>query len=1130
MRDLAADMQDDCHELADGTRDRIARAWRRLFRDGGLPDGCRKAIEDPARFDLLGRSHGDLARAAAATLAQVLAAEPAEVGTILAEARRLVAAARAVAVAAVLRPGVPIPEPTGRDLLRWAYRAATAGTDDAPAAAVPPDLAPEQLALLLDECFRALGAVGCPPAAVAAGLVAARHFTGGRGTVHQLRNVPLLLAPGAGGPASRGAVVRLSLEWLPGGSGQLIASPVMFRHFGAEWHAVLAESWDRVRFPEGADVVWEVTGETTNLDGRSVQAAVESALGLLAGRELYDTECAVSATVGPDGRLGPVDGLLGDGGAAGPKLTAALEAGIRRVVVAGFQGAAVTRCAPGGLTVAPAETVEQARAEAAGMTPLLRTYLGWLARGLSDPADWPGWMGGRSPAELYVEPDVVVVGGRAAGPRGWADELGSLREEVGCRAAVLGEAGDGKTLLVQAAARELADCALAALADHGAGPGQVVLPIVVSVAALVAEPPRLGESADAALRRAVSAALGKLSPGCPEGQRDRLAAYLTERAHSESGWLLLDGLDGWGNPERARPLLRALRDWPCRALLTATPSGFAEQLPPLPLTTYRLEPLNPWQARELVARWFDPAHRSFQRDFEALPYLPVGGGPLRPEWRSPFLLTLLCAAVPDGADELTRTALYDRVLSLLLGDERRAAEWRPVLGELAWQMIGSRGSAPPALGYHEWLEQVRDSGNRPPVEGRSGESLRDMEKAAALCAELRAKRVLVPCGGAAWSLPPGPFVDHLAAWHVACRIDSRGWDGPADLPGAPAGATWRGLVEELIRRPRGPEVIALLAGRLKDPAPLLALLTAAAADSPERHRLALALRCLGELAPSARAALGGLPGHVAAEAFALWWERQRGGAGDAHRHLAEALAECGIDPVVEDRPLTQWLAGRLAAGDATVLVVLPSLRGAVARPALLDPLAGLLADKRSVVTAVLAAKAVAALGPAAARGPIPAMLARRLHDLDEDVRRAAVSATAALGIRGAIPELLHGLAELLAHESAELRRAAAGAVQELAPALRDPRARSLAALVVGGLVEGLRDGDSAVREAAVCAITALGGAAVTEDFPDRLTVLLGHEDMEVRRAAFRAAEGAGPRATRGRHDAFLAALLGLDET
>jgi hypothetical protein len=88
--------------------------------------------------------------------------------------------------------------------------------------------------------------------------------------------------------------------------------------------------------------------------------------------------------------------------------------------------------------------------------------------------------------------------------------------------------------------------------------------------------------------------------------------------------------------------------------------------------------------------------------------------------------------------------------------------------------------------------------------------------------------------------------EYLTARYLAARLNDRGW--------AKAAAVIDGKevpVRELIDRkawlPAWQEVVALLAGSLDDPVPLLELLADEAKDDLFRHRLALAARCLPEI-------------------------------------------------------------------------------------------------------------------------------------------------------------------------------------------------------------------------------------------------------------------------------------------
>jgi hypothetical protein len=92
------------------------------------------------------------------------------------------------------------------------------------------------------------------------------------------------------------------------------------------------------------------------------------------------------------------------------------------------------------------------------------------------------------------------------------------------------------------------------------------------------------------------------------------------------------------------------------------------------------------------------------------------------------------------------------------------------------------------------------------------------------------------------------FQEYLGACYLAERINASGWEStvlPFDTQDRTASA--REFVDRKAWLPEWQEVIVLLAGNLKDPVPLLELLTDEAKDDMFRHRLALAALCLPEI-------------------------------------------------------------------------------------------------------------------------------------------------------------------------------------------------------------------------------------------------------------------------------------------
>jgi hypothetical protein len=113
------------------------------------------------------------------------------------------------------------------------------------------------------------------------------------------------------------------------------------------------------------------------------------------------------------------------------------------------------------------------------------------------------------------------------------------------------------------------------------------------------------------------------------------------------------------------------------------------------------------------------------------------------------------------------------------------------------------------------------------------------------------------------------------------------------------------LLEKLAWIPEREQVVLFLAGKVEDPGPLLTSLADASRDDVFRHRLALAGRCLGELARPLRERYQDHVDGITDTLFALWWRHQQQNTGAALPHVTRTLRVLGQvngkcnDPVKE---------------------------------------------------------------------------------------------------------------------------------------------------------------------------------------------------------------------------------------
>ncbi len=705
----------------------------------------------------------------------------------------------------------------------------------------------------------------------------------------------------------------------------------------------------------------------------------------------------------------------------------------------------------------------------------------------------------------------------------WAEEFKGLEHRLQRRAVVLAPPGQGKSLLTQMTARDLARQAWEALDTQRMGVGDVPLPIVVALNALTDKGLRTSETPEEWLRRAVATALRETD--CPEVA----GRYLAEHAHEDRSWLFLDALDETEDDEALARLFGALTQWQCNVIITSRPYGYEARRLPFDVTEYRLAPFSAGQQREFVAKRFDESETQ-SRVSDLLARSPS----VRHVGQNPFLLTLLCwvAERHDLSPDITRTELYDHVLHDLLGlplggtgdvDEQRAEEWLPLLTQVAFTFFqDSAGRRPIPSG--RLLKMTARSGLRPVPLDEQGHrmgistlrNLTPVQQADYLIEELCRKRVLVPLtrDRGAYVVPHRSFLEYLTACWLTERINSpegKQWKSRIQV------ASRRGTVLEFVDRkawhPDWEQVITFLAGRLADPAPLLRILgdpkptpTNTNGDDHFRHRLGLAALCLAELQSTTLSQCTATVDDITTAAFSLWQDHHRSHTVASVPHIAHALPSLALaNGRVAGTPLLGRLCQMLRSGGDAGWEVEEALREmceAAARhsdvlPALLAALHGSDSDMREHAVAGLGN-----IGEAAARHPgvLPALLAA-LHDTYSHVRWCAAEALGEMGEAAARhPDVLPALvATLHDKDSSVVGKSAAYALGGMGEAaVRHPD-------VLAALLAALHDTDSGVRRCAACALVAMGKAAVRH--PDVLPALLAalHDmDSGVRMHAARA--------------------------
>jgi HEAT repeat protein len=687
-------------------------------------------------------------------------------------------------------------------------------------------------------------------------------------------------------------------------------------------------------------------------------------------------------------------------------------------------------------------------------------------------------------------------------------------------------------------------------------------------------------------------------------------ALLREKLRNGDCLIVIDALDEVpsGEPHRMRSrldtaLTEFARAFPARLLVSSRWAGYTHSPPSLPVEDeLELLPLDGRQIQETVDRWLADDERSGRDVWRHL----WSQERIRAILSSPLLLRLACQAVRaaqrDGRSLPRwerRTELYETFLSHAFQEWSRRADPRPDreqciafrrfaadLAEALWRRDARRSLWTPA--------EIGDAiaGARAPYPAlndpaSSGGGRRP------LLEDLCAAGILSPAGpdgpSAPLTFPHRTFGEYLAACALADRLESGAGLGRMKAEGVPKDEGGRMKDEEdrihpssfrlhpsetwtyIDRKAWDPDwetVLLFLAGRLRDPLPLLERLRGArsaerGAGGAERpgigtpcapakrapgakrpapnppgddlfhHRLALAGQCLPEIAPEIRRTQATAIDGITSEAFHAWWdlrlENPEAAALNRISHALPALGQAGGR--VHGLPLSEWLCRRLRDADPKVSEAAAEGVAAVGRggaaPAVLHCLAELLArgaerlasERQSVRASErevgshaptlppgwkAALQAVMGMGSAAAE---PVIL-ERLADLarDEERWREAALAIRCMGSAAATPELLLQLTFLLGDEEAGVRQAAARTLAGLGSAGAKPAILDL-------LPQLLRDRHLTVRQAAMEAVIGLGQAAKTGEILVALAELLSHEDAALRQAAAEALGSFGSRPT-----------------
>ncbi|MEN8131925.1 MAG: HEAT repeat domain-containing protein, partial [Pseudomonadota bacterium] len=413
---------------------------------------------------------------------------------------------------------------------------------------------------------------------------------------------------------------------------------------------------------------------------------------------------------------------------------------------------------------------------------------------------------------------------------------------------------------------------------------------------------------------------------------------------------------------------------------------------------------------------------------------------LHPLVANPLLLSIICFVVddPQGVKlPATHSALYERAVNKLLDRYPNRVE------------VPYPGVKPDFYRKRVIVEQIALSlfaKGKNTLTFTSGELAEALERSievkypASLADPIRED--LIQNSGLLRGTPEHGFFflyltlqEFLAAGALARLVNERGMQEELTV----AGIT-RTIYEWVDRKawdPRWQEVIVLLTGQLKDPAPLLELLADEKKDDYFRHRLALAALCLPELSEGYRQTHAEIIDHITDVAFFCWWEHEMNDTEAAVPHLARACpALAQVNGRIEDKPLQNWLVQRLGTPDKegeTAIKAIGHLVRSAATKEFVTALAECLCDGEASVRRA-AARVVGEIGSKAVNKEFLGALAKYLGDGEAAVRWAAIRAVGEIGSAAATDGILAALAERLGDEKASVQKAAVWAVGEIGSA------------------------------------------------------------------------------------------------
>ena len=567
------------------------------------------------------------------------------------------------------------------------------------------------------------------------------------------------------------------------------------------------------------------------------------------------------------------------------------------------------------------------------------------------------------------------------------------------RAVILGDPGFGKTWLLFYEARRLASDAARLLRGREISLAKLTLPIFARL-------PELNLSDDP-LEDSLVHLVGS-------AHSDAFRHFVRRKLESDRCVILLDAWDEVAveHPDPGQPIVyRPNR----RQKLGERLKTFAHQFPlPRLLITSRIVGYDPThlsipdmqelellafnspQTEAFVSVWFGEDTQAAERCLTILRQTPQ----LRGLGRIPLMLTLLCRTYVECKERRCdfpthRVELYDRCLRGLLCDWKEEKEQRDIGNARVEAVLELLRAVSYAL-FAEGHEQFSESDLRKQVikwqAGLKYNHELGKYDPTSIIDKLKRDGILITAGEhrhAPLLFLHRTFHEYLTGRALAQIVDEQpeGWQAEIELRGKKIPA--HHLVDRKAWDPRWWEVITLLSGLLRDPAPLLNILADENRDDLFRHRLALATWCLPEVNSERRAQVTELADEITTTAFSLWWHHQMTNTARVVLALTRALpALAQVNARVNGTTLLERICQHLTSANAeertAAAVAVREMGGAAAKPEVFDALARLLGrDTEDAVDAVRKLGSAAGASPSIL-GKLVQLFAETLQDPEGD--------------------------------------------------------------------------------------------------------------------------------------------------